>query len=83
MQKKNNEFESRAENFRRLTREVRRRFFYRAALESALLSFLLAALTGIAFAGVCALGELRRRVRERLRSRFSGSAASRLCFRFF
>ncbi len=58
MQKKNNEFESSAENFRRLTRAVRRRFFYRAALESALLSFLLAALTGIAFARVCALGEL-------------------------
>jgi len=58
MQKKNNEFESRVENFRRLTREVRRRFFYRAALESALVSFLLAALTGIAFAGVCSLIEI-------------------------
>jgi len=58
MQKKNNEFESRVENFRRLTREVRRRFFYRAALESALVSLLLAALTGIAFAGVCSLIEI-------------------------
>lgn len=57
MQKKN-EFESRVENFQRLTRGVRRRFFYRAALESALVSFLLAALTGIAFAGVCALSEI-------------------------
>lgn len=58
MQKKNSEFESRVESFRRLTREVRRRFFYRAALESALVSFLLAALTGIAFAGFCALSEI-------------------------
>ena len=58
MQKKNNEFESRVDNFRRLTREVRRRFIYRAALESALVSYLLAALTGIAFAGVCALSEI-------------------------
>ena len=58
MQEKNTEFESRVENFRRLTRDVRRRFFYRAALESALVSFLLAALTGIAFAGVCSLIEI-------------------------
>lgn len=58
MQKKNNEFESRVENFRRLTREVRRRFIYRAALEAALVSYLLAALTGIAFAVVCALSEI-------------------------
>ena len=54
----NSEFERRVENFRRLTREVRRRFFYRAAFESALVSFLLAALTGAAFAGVCALNEI-------------------------
>lgn len=58
MQKKNSEFETRVENFRRLTREVRRRFLYRAALESALVSFLLAELTGIAFAVVCALSEI-------------------------
>ena len=58
MQQQNSEFERRVENFRRLTREVRRRFFYRAALESALVSFLLAALTGAAFAGVCALNEI-------------------------
>lgn len=53
MEEKDRDFQRRLEFFQRLTRQARRRFFYRAALESALVSFLLATLIGIAFSVFC------------------------------
>ncbi len=51
----NNEFGRGLENFRRLIRQTRRRFFYRAALEATTTSALLASFTGTVFAIVLAL----------------------------
>lgn len=50
MEDKNIEFQRRLEHFRRLTLRTRRRFFYRAVIDAAMTSALLATFTGIGFA---------------------------------